>query len=263
MKLISGVISPVRFWLLLLIVATFGAANCLAGSNAPQSDASAIIWATRAMAALTGGVPVNSVSLQANVTQLVGSSQQTGTMTLGSSGRWNSQISITIGSSTVSESRSLVSRGPAGQWIDASGTTHPMAFQNLWTDAAWFFPAFSMLADYNNPNLVFKDLGQETRRGRTVEHLRVYRTALGTLVNDPRELALMSVTDYYLDSQTALPVAASFFAHADNDLGINIPVEITFSGYQKVGQATVPFQIVKYFNGTQLLQISVTGAQVQ
>ena len=76
-------------------------------------------------------------------------------------------------------------------------------------------------------------------------------------------LALMSVTDYFLDSQTAIPVAAVFFAHSDNDTTVSIPVEITFSSYQRVSQTMVPFQIIKYYNGTQLFQISVTNAQVQ
>jgi hypothetical protein len=51
-----------------------------------------------------------------------------------------------------------------------ASTTHQMAQHNRWTDAAGFFPALSMLSGYSDPNLVFSDLGQETRRGRTVEH---------------------------------------------------------------------------------------------
>ena len=127
----------------------------------------------------------------------------------------------------------------------------------------WFFPALSLLSDYADTNLVFSDLGQEQHRGATAEHLRVYRIASGLPAVPAHTLALMSVTDYYLDSQTSLPVAAVFFVHPDNDTSISIPVEITFSGYQRINQTMVPFQVTKYYNATQLFQISVTSAQVQ
>jgi hypothetical protein len=215
------------------------------------------------MAALTGGVAVNSVTLQAKVVGSFPGNQQTGTMTLQSSGVSNSQVSITVGSTTTSESRSSNSNGPTGQWTDANGVTHPMAQHNCWTDAAWFFPALSMLARYSDPNFVFNDLGQETHRGKTVEHLRVYRTASTLSPADARTLAKLSVTDYYLDSATALPLAVFFFTHADDDMGTSIPVEIVFTSYQPASQDTVAYQITKYFNGTQLFQISITNVQVQ
>ena len=255
--------SPLQFSValpILVIVGLVGAAQAATNNN---SDPSAIAWASQAMTALTGGVQVNSVSLQANATRSIAGNEQTGTVTLQSSGISNSQITVTIGSSTFSETRSYATNGPGGQWIDANGNAHPMAQHNCWTDAVWFFPALSMLVSYADPNLVFNDLGQQQYQGRTVEHLRVYRTASGLPQAPAYMLALMSVTDYYLDSQTALPVAAVFFAHADNDTAVSIPVEIVFSTYQRVNQAVVPYQITKYYNGTQLFQISVTSAQVQ
>ena len=149
---------------------SFTAVHAAVGVTTPQSDPSAIAWASQAMAALTAGVQVHAVNLQANVIRSIAGNQQTGTMTLQSSGVSNGQVSITIGSTTPSVSRSLGANGPTGQWVDASGTTYQMAQHNCWTDAAGFFPALSMLSGYSDPSLVFSDLGQETRRGRTVEH---------------------------------------------------------------------------------------------
>jgi hypothetical protein len=249
--------------LLLLIVSTGSPVKAVAGTTTQQSDPSAITWATQAMAALTGGVIPSGVNLQATVSRVLGGQQETGSMTLQSSGISNSQISAMFGSATWSENRTLGANGPGGQWIDVSGTTRKLAQHNCWTDAAWFFPAFSLLSSSSDASLVFSDLGQEQRSGATVEHLRVYRTASTLPATPARTLALMSITDYYLDSQTALPVATVFFAHPDNDTTVNIPVEITYSGYQRVSQSMVPFQITKYHNGTQLFQISVTKAQVQ
>jgi hypothetical protein len=249
---------------LLLSLNILSPSESLAGSTTSQSDPSAITWASQAMTALTGGVMPHGVTLQGTVSRTNNNGQQeTGSATLQSIGISNSQISVTFGSATLTETRSFGANGPGGQWIDTNGVTHQFAQHNCWTDAAWFFPAFSMLSDYANPNLVFNDLGQEQHHGATVEHLRVYRTASGMPAAPAHVLALVSVTDYYLDSQTALPLAIVFFAFADNDTGTSIPIELVFASYQRVNQAMVPYQIGKYLNGAQLFQISVTNAQVQ
>jgi len=256
------VLSFRQFSITLLILVTFWLGAASASTNT-TSDPSAITWAAQALTALTGGVTPNSVLLNANVSRTANGRQETGAVTLQSSGISNSRIDVTFGSATSSEIRTFDANGPGGRWIDTSGTTHQFAQHNCWTDAVWFFPALSLLSDYADPNLVFSDLGQEQHRGTTVEHLRVYRTAPGLPQGPARTLALMSMTDYYLDSQTSLPVATVFFAHPDNDTTTSIPVEITFAGYQRVNQTMVPLQITKYHNGPQLFQIFVTSAQVQ
>ncbi len=252
-----------QFCILLLGLTTFGSDKVFAGTNTQQSDPSALTWAAQAVASLTGGVQPHSVTLQASVTQVSAGQQEAGTVTLQSSGISSSRIDVTFGSATWSEIRNSGANGPGGQWIDASGATHQLAQHNCWTDAVWFFPALSLLSDYADPNLVFNDLGQAQLQGATVEHLRVYRIATGLAADPEHTLALMSVTDYYLDSQTALPVEIVFFAHPDNDTTVSIPVEIAFASYQRVNQTMVPFQITKYYNGPQLFQISITNAQVQ
>ena len=255
--------TPLKSILCVLIAAGLSPFTAWAGTTASQSDASAVAWATQAMVALTGSVQPNGVNLQGSVSRTVNGNPQSGSVTLQATGPSNSQVAVTFGSATVSEVRTFGANGPSGQWIDANGTAHKLAQHNLWTDAVWFFPALSTLASYADPNLIFSDLGQELHGGRTVEHLRVYRSLSTLPPAAARVLALMSVTDYYLDSQTALPVATLFFAHADDDAGVSIPVEITFSSYQRVNQALVPYQITKYYNGTQHFQILVTSAQVQ
>ena len=256
-------VSDFRISLLLLWLATVSTGHAFAGTTTQQSDPSSIAWATQAMNALDGGVLPSSVTLQANVVRVNNGQQESGAVALQSTSISNSRIDFTFGSATWSEVRSFGANGPSGQWIDTSGTTHQMAQHNCMTDAVWFFPALSSLSAFADPSLVFSDLGNEQHRGATVEHLRVYRAASVLPPQAAHTLALMSVTDYYLDSQTALPVAIVFFAHPDNDTNVSIPIEITFSAYQRVTQTMVPFQITKYYNGTQLFQLSVTSAQVQ
>jgi hypothetical protein len=224
-----------------------------------QSQGSGIAWAMQAMQALTGGNPVSSVSESGSVIRTLGSDQQQGTGTLQSSGVMNSEVDITTSVGVRSEIRMMSGSYPNGAWIGFDGSRHSMPLHNCWTDAVWFFPALSLLADFADPNLVFEDLGQQQYGSSYVEDIRVYRTAQGLTQDQARELARLSTVHYYLDSQTAIPVALSFATHADHDLGTNIPVAVLFSDYRPVGGILAPFQITTSFNGTPLLQITISS----
>ena len=217
-------------------------------------------WAMQAMLALTGGNPVNSVTETGSVTRTLGGDQESGSITLQSSGIMTNQIGVSTSVGTRSETRIWQSKYPAGSWTGLDGTQHPMILHNCWTDAVWFFPALSLLADYADPNLVFTYLGSQQYQGGSVEHIQVYRTASGLSPDRLRILARLSTVDYYLDSQTALPVAIAFNTHADSDLNTDIPVMIVFSGYQPINGIRIPFQVVETLNGTPMLQISITNA---
>ena len=108
-----------------------------------------------------------------------------------------------------------------------------MTLHNCWTDAVWFFPALSLLADYADPSLVFEDLGQQQYGDLLVKHIRIYRTSSGLSQEKSKLLARLSTVHYYLDSQTAIPIAMAFNTHADSDLGTDISVEIVFSNYRR------------------------------
>lgn len=217
-------------------------------------------WAMQAMAALTGGNPVGSASESGSVTRTLGGDRQAGSITLQSSGIMANQINISTDRGTLSEARTWQNGYPAGNWTGFDGIQHPMADHNCWTDAVWFFPALSLLADYADPNLVFTDLGQVQYQGGTAEHIQVYRTVTGWGPDDLQVLARLSMVDYYLDSQTALPVAMAFATHPDSDFTVDIPVMTVFASYHPVNGIQVPFQIVRAVNGTVMLQIVITSA---
>jgi hypothetical protein len=216
-------------------------------------------WAMQAMAALTGGTQVNGVTESGQVTRTLGGDQESGTITMQSTGNTNSQIQISTGAGNRSETRSWASdgSGPLGQWTGLDGQPHQMAQHNCWTDAVWFFPALSMLSDYSDPTMVFNDLGPEQRNGHNVEHIQAYRSIPGA---PSGPLTSLSTVDYYLDSQTALPVAIAFFTHGDTDVNAAVPVEMVFSQYQSVSGILVPFQITRMLNGSPLFQITITSA---
>ena len=213
----------------------------------------------QAMAALTGGTQVNGVTESGQVTRTLGGDQESGTITMQSTGNTNSQIQISTGAGNRSETRSWASdgSGPLGQWTGLDGQPHQMAQHNCWTDAVWFFPALSMLSDYSDPTMVFNDLGPMQHDGHNVEHIQAYRSIPGA---PPGTLTSLSTVDYYLDSQTALPVAIAFFTHGDTDVNATVPVEMVFSQYQAVSGIQVPFLITRMLNGSPLFQITITSA---
>jgi hypothetical protein len=170
------------------------------------------------------------------------------------------QISLSLTRGTLSEMRTWQNGHPSGSWTGFNGIRHTMAEHNCWTDAVWFFPALSLLSDYADPNLVFTDLGQQQYNGGSVEHIQIYRTATGLDADDLQLLAQMSTVDYYLDSQTALPVAFAFATHPDNDLSRDIPVAVLYTNYTGVGGIQVPLQLTEAVNGTVMLQVSISSA---
>ena len=224
-----------------------------------QSAPSGAGWAMQAMAALTGGNPVNSVSESGSVTLTVGSDQEQGTITLQSTGIMTNQIAISTSAGNRSETRSWDGNRPSGQWTGLDGQPHSMKQFNCWTDAVWFFPALSLLSDYADPSLVFIDLGQLQYSGGSVEHIQVYRYLPNLPQEIQQQIQRWSTVDYYLDSQTALPVAMTFSTFGDHNLNFAVPVAIVFSQYQVVNGIQVPFQVTRLLNGSPLLQINITN----
>jgi hypothetical protein len=221
--------------------------------------ASGTTWAQQAMAALTGGIPVSAVTENGSVTRTLGGDQELGTITMQSTGNTSSQITLTTNAGNRSEARNWDSNGPSGQWTGLDGQPHPMAQHNCWTDAVWFFPALSMLSDHSDPNMIYSDLGAEQYNGHNVEHIQANRNFPGLPGVVAELLATLSTVDYYLDSQTALPLAIAFSTHGDSDINANLPVVMVFSQYQSVSGVQVPFQITRLFNGSPLFQINITS----
>lgn len=230
------------------------------GQQKSQRLPSGQTWAMQAMAALTGGNQVTSVTESGSVTRTLGNDQETGNVSLQSTGVMISQMTISTSAGNRSETRSWSSGMPSGQWTGLDGQQHPMSQHNCWTDAVWFFPALSLLSDYSDPTLVFNDLGQVQYSGGYAEHIQTYRSIAGLPPEEQQVMQHFSTVDYYLDSQSALPVAMRFFLHGDHGALFDVPVSVVFSQYQSVSGIQVPFQVIQLLNGSPLLQITVTSA---
>jgi hypothetical protein len=143
---------------------------------------------------------------------------------------------------------------PRGEWKTPENVSGSFASHNCLTDAAWFYPALGSLN--GGSNVVISYVGQETRNGLSVQHLRSYRYSPGQTSTAPQQLSTMN---FYLDARTTLPVSITFNTHSDTDASTNLLVEIRFSNYQNTNGAFVPMHIQKYQDGSLTLDLNISS----
>jgi len=235
-------------------------------STTATQNPQAVALATNSIAVLSGNVQIADVTLTGTATRIAGSDVGTGTFTLKALGTLDSRMDLSLSSGTRSEIRNASSGTPQGSWLAPNGSVSNMAMHNCFTDAAWFFPALTVLSQTSNPNLSITYIGLEAKNGVSVQHLRfasvgaVQPTARAGLRGPVASLATLSSTDVYLDSSSLLPVALAFSTHPDNDVLTNIPVEVDFSNYQAVNGVQIPFHIQKFLNGSLFLDLTIQAA---
>jgi len=241
---------------LAVVVSILISTVCAVAATAPASDPFAITLAQQSIAALTGGNPVSDITLNANLTSIVGADYETGTATFQAKGTSESRVDLNLSSSgTRSDVRNVASGSPAGAWGTNGNSSTSFAPHNCWTDAAWFFPALSSLTQTANQNFVFKYIGQEQHGSVKTQHIRVYQSSSQ---NSP--IPALSTMEFYLDAVSSLPIALGFNLHPDNAMGTNLPIEINFAKYQPVNGIQVAFHFQKVFNGLVVLDATVTNA---
>ena len=235
----------------------------LAQSNTTptRSDPQAVMLAAKAMAALTGGMTITDVTLTGTAIRRAGSDLEEGNITLEAKGTGESRLDLATSGGARSEVRNSTS-GPTGFWVGLDGTKHAMAGHNCLTDAAWFFPAFSVLSQASSASVIATYIGQEARNGAPVQHIRFAAQFPGADAASTAVLTPLTAEDVYLDSATLLPVAITFNTHPDNDALTNIVVEIDFGNYQNAHGAAVPFKIQKLLNNSLFLDITIQSVSL-
>jgi hypothetical protein len=227
-------------WLILLM------GSVVHAQTQPPSDPQAVAFANQAIAALSGGLTINDVTLTGTATWSGTGTSDTGAATLRALGTGESRMDLALTAGTRTEIRDAQTGNLLGQWFNPDNTSGYMAAQNCMTDAVWFFPVLGSLTAGSNVVLLY--IGQETRNGTAVQHVQsyVYQPNPPATVPTPQQLSTM---DFYLDAGTLLPVAITFNGHPDNDASINLLNEVDFSNYQPTNGALVPLQMQKYQQG--------------
>jgi hypothetical protein len=223
-----------------------------------QRDPRAVALASRSLAALTGKITLTDLTLQGSVAYRAGSDQQTGSVLVLARGNVASNLTLNLSGGPRNEMRN----GPAGVWSGIDGVRYAMALHNCWPDADWFYPALSFQALSTDPGLGLAYVGPETKNGLSVVHIRLFRVVPNQAPSVTTTIETLSTEDLYVDASSYVPLFLDFNLHPDADLSRNIPVEIAFSDYQRMGGIVVPAHVQKFFNGTLLLDLTLTSAAI-
>jgi hypothetical protein len=221
-----------------------------------SSNPQALTLLQKSLAVLIGPAALTDVTLAGAVRRIVGSDDESGTATLKALASGAARTDLNFSSGQLAEVIDL-STAPAGAWLGPDRNPHPMAFHNLISEPAWFFPAFAVSRRLTASGYVVTYVGHETHNGQAVEHVTVYQAA--PLPNPPGGATFehLTQTDFFLDSSTTLPAALEFNLHPDNNALVDIPVEVQFTDYRPVNGAQVPFHVQKFLNNTLILDFQV------
>jgi len=247
-----------RFVSLLVLIAF---AKSATAQQATASSPQATALLQKSLAALSGGHPLDDVTLSGTAQRIAGSDDESGTVILKALPTGESRMDLTFPSSLRSEIRANSSTGPVGAWSASDGTLHPISQHNLWTDSSWFFPTFTLARLLSDSSYTISDIGPETRNGQSVEHLTIFRqfAATGAPAGWVDPMPALSKTDVYLDSATLLPAVIVFNTHPDKNQTINIPIEIRLSNYQQTNGTLAPQRIQQYLNNSLALDLQLTA----
>jgi hypothetical protein len=204
-----------------------------------------------------GTTSVNDVTLSGTVRRIAGSDDETGTGTFKALSGGASNISLSLPTGQRAEVYNLTTTTPAGDWSGPDGVSHAISYQNLLTEPAWFFPAFTIARRLSNASYVATYIGHETHNGQAVEHVSVSQLSSNPTPPGPPTYQHLTQVDFFLDSSTFLPSAISFNVHPDNDAMADISIEVRFSDYRPVGSLQVPYHVQKYLNNGLTLDFQV------
>jgi hypothetical protein len=227
-------------------------------SSAPVPGVTAASLLQSAFTALAGSNTVTDVTLIGTAERIAGSDDETGAATLQAiSGA--SLLNLSFASGLRSEVRNSTSAVPAGNWSGPDGVSHAIAFHNLLTEPAWFFPTFAVANALSCSTCVVTYVGAETWNGLAVQHLTISQT-FSNLSSDTTTFQQLSQIDLYLDASSFLPLAFDLNIHPDDNMLLDIPVEIRFSNYQPVSVAPtssvqMPFHVQKFLNNGLILDL--------
>ena len=242
-----------RIFSILLVCSFYGVSNCACAQGIAASDPQAVTFATRSLAALTGGTLIGDVTLTGNETW---NGRETGSATLKALGSGESETEFALTTGTRTVIRDAQSGIPLGKWTGPNDISGAVVNHNCLTDAAWFFPALGSLQ--GGSNVVLSYIGEESRNGAMVQHIQSY-VPQSSQSPSPTSQSL-STMDFYLDGVTLLPVAVTFNAHPDTNASANLPVEIDYSDYQMTNGYRVPMHIQRYQQSSLIMDIHLSSA---
>jgi hypothetical protein len=231
----------------------------LAAQQTATSNPQALNFLQRSLGALAGGQTLTDVTLSGTARRIAGSDDESGTAVLKVLAAGASRVDLSLPSGHRSEILNTSVAPVAGSWSGPDGVSHSIAFHNLLTGSAWFFPAFTISKGLSASGYVATYVASETHNGQAVQHVSLSQPSLLPNVPGAISSAHLTQVDLFLDSTTLLPAAIAFNIHPDNNQLLDIPIEIRFSSYQAVNGVQVPFHVQKYLNNGLILDFQATS----
>lgn len=226
--------------------------------SAPTAGPQAATAIQNAIAALAGTSAMNDITLTGTAEWIAGSDDETGTVTyqalLGAN-----RLALSLSGGTRSETRSAT--GPSGSWSGSDTVSHPIAPHNLLNDPGWF-PLFVVGNLNTSTSTVLTYVGPEVHNGITTIHISAVQQPPASFEGDAVVQLHLSRVDLFLDSSSFLPVAYAFNVHPDKNALLDIPVEIRYSNYQKIGGLQIPLHVQKYVNNGLNLDLQFQNASM-
>jgi hypothetical protein len=243
--------------LLLFVSISFLLSISLVAQQTATSSTQALLFLQRSAAALSGGQTLTDVTLSGSARRIAGSDDESGTVTLKAISGDAGRIDLSLPSGQRTETLNNTTAPPTGYWSGPDNVSHPIAYHNLLTDSAWFFPVFAIANRLSTTGYVATYIGQETRNGQAVQHVSVSQSSSFQTPPGVVSLPRLSQVDFFLDSTTLLPAAITFNIHPDNNALLDIPIEVRFRDYRAVGGSQVPYRVQKYLNNGLALDFQV------
>jgi hypothetical protein len=206
--------------------------------------------------------PVASVQLTGTANWTFGGDQQTGTVTLQANSSGQSRMLLQLPSGARVETQNQFSDSLRQcTWSGVDAVVHTSAVHHCWIDAIWFLPQITMQTGGGATDDV-ASLGQSGSANMIrLHHER--RLVDVDSVQTGQFIAHLSAVDLDIDASTGLPALLTYAEHPDNDAGVDLPVEVRYSGYSSFSGVTVPTHIQKFINHSLVLDLQISGVQVQ
>jgi hypothetical protein len=222
----------------------------------PQRDPQAVSLLQKSFAAMGGPGSSNlgSVMMQGQMNTEMGTKQVVGSIVIKCAGPNICRQDFT----SDSYSHSTVVNTDRGMEV-VDGSTIRMPMHMLINHPIKYFPAFTELAAWMDPNLSIVYVGKEPLNGSPVHHIHVEQYLSGL---DSKMAALyskVSGTELYLDTITLNLVKRSQQVSIFQDMGHTLLVDQLFSGYQVQNGFSIPYEISLFVNGAKFADVLISA----
>lgn len=232
----------------------------LFGQNAAAPGSGA--WLAASAARQLEQAPLRDVLLRGTVTRTAGGWSESGECVLEARGARQARVELTLNGVTETTVVDASTPVPMGTRTGADGKPHPITLHNLWTPPVWFLPELSGLSEVGQPGVSLVLRGSGAPGDSSVQQLHFTGTPALPERAFARTAQRLSAVDYDLDPHSGRPVAAHWSTHPANDYSRSIAAEVRWSEYRDVSGVEIPFHLQKFYNGTLLLDIVITFAQI-